>query len=280
MLVHTKQVAIYGQPQTILSDQGSQLVAVAKDVNIWKEVQADCEKKGTEWKLTPAGCAWRNGQAERAIAMAKKTLKQLVESFELLDFNELESALLQVASILNRRPVTARVFSEKEFYPLSPADLLLGGTLGLHRSSQSWSMEQEMTVPLNQRLEKVSSFTERWWRKWSQDAFPLLAPRSRWKTEQRNLQVGDIVMLKTEKKWGPGEYRLARVAEAAPDRRGHVRTVKITMRDRARGRGEPLDRLRSGTTTIPMAVQRLAVILPSDENWGEESEERGGGTVN
>ena len=135
-------------------------------------------------------------------------------------------------------------------------------------------------MPLTQRMEKVAGFTERWWKKWSQDAFPLLAPRSRWKSEERNLRVGDIVMLKTEKKWGPGEYRLARVVEASPDRRGHVRTVKIAMRDRARGRGEPLDRLRGGTTTIQMAVQRLAVILPVDEDWGGDLEERGEGIVN
>ena len=96
------------------------------------------------------------------------------------------------------------------------------------------------------------------------------------------MKVGDIVLLRSDKKWGPGDFRIARVTEATPDRRGHVRTVRICMRDRARGRGEPLDRVQAGTTDIPMAVQRLVVILPVDEDWatGSESFSVPGGTVN
>ena len=124
-------------------------------------------------------------------------------------------------------------------------------------------------MPLLQRLEKVTAFTERWWRKWTQDAFPLLAPRARWKQEHRNLQVGDIVLLRTEKKWGPGDFRIARVTQAEPDRQGHVRTVRIMMRDRAKGRGEPLDRAQAVTTEMPIAVQWLTLLLPVDEDWGE-----------
>ena len=39
---------------------------------------------------------------------------------------------------------------------------------------------------------------ERWWSKWSDIAFPLLAPRKKWNQEHRNVQQGDVVLLHYE----------------------------------------------------------------------------------
>ena len=45
---------------------------------------------------------------------------------ETLDFAQLSAFLHKAASILNQRPLSARVFSESEFMALTPQDLLLG----------------------------------------------------------------------------------------------------------------------------------------------------------
>ena len=49
--------------------------------------------------------------------------------------------------------------------------------------------------------------------------------------------VGDKVLLRNEKHFGKGEYRLARVFKLVPDSDLIVRTVVIGVRNR-RGRGE------------------------------------------
>merc|ERR1711867_140507 len=121
-----RQVAVYGMPEQIQSDQGSQLATAASDLKEWALFAEEVAKVGVEWSFTPVGCAWRNGQAERAIGIAKKCLKLQVERFELLSYAELETALLEVAAICNRRPLAVRAYDDDTFFPVSPADLLLG----------------------------------------------------------------------------------------------------------------------------------------------------------
>ena len=81
----------------------------------------------------------------------------------------------------------------------------------------------------------------------------------------RPLKVGDIVLLRTEKHFGKGNYRLARVLKLVPDTDSQVRTVVIGTRDR-RGR-ERADSCKKGLVESIMAVQRLVTLLPVEEQW-------------
>ena len=69
------------------------------------------------------------------------------------------------------------------------------------------------------------------------------------------------MLLLSEGKLKKGEFRLARVCELHPGEDGVVRTVTIALRDR-RKRGE-----RPVVRKLPMAVQRLAVLLAVEESW-------------
>ena len=98
------------------------------------------------------------------------------------------------------------------------------------------------------------------WERWQAAAFSLFTPRYKWKQEVRALAVGDVVLLLSMAKLGPGSYRLAMVNKLFPDESGVVRTVEIAFTSR-RKRG------RAVRETSRMAVQRLAVILPAEERW-------------
>ena len=126
MICFDKQTAVYGLPAFIVSDRGTQLMAAEKEIGVLRELQEDMQELGTKWDFIPPGSQWRNGQAERAIAMAKHTLLQVVSKFETLSFTELDAVLLRVAAILNERPLDARLYDEDTFHPVCPRDLLLG----------------------------------------------------------------------------------------------------------------------------------------------------------
>ena len=66
------------------------------------------------------------------------------------------------------------------------------------------------------------------------------------------------VLLKADKKLGPGTFRLARVSAVQPDEEGDVRTVTIQVRSRRNVRKTVMEDIR-------MAVQRLCVLLPIEE---------------
>ena len=54
-----------------------------------------------------------------------------------------------------------------------------------------------------------------------------LLPRQKWFHEQRNVRVGDVVLVQYEGKCRPATYRLAVVIDVEVDADGLVRTVSV-----------------------------------------------------
>ena len=130
MLCFRKQASIYGKPTVVFSDKGSQLLAAGKDLEQWDVLGNQVRALGTQWEYTPTACPWRNGQSERCVALAKYTLQHLITKYATLNFTELETTLIQVGEIMNRRPLAVRHFEDTDFHPITPADLLLGRVHG------------------------------------------------------------------------------------------------------------------------------------------------------
>ena len=107
----------------------------------------------------------------------------------------------------------------------------------------------------------MEQFVVAWWQRWQAAAFQLFTPRQKWTRQERAIQVGDVVLLRGDGKLKKGEYKLGRVVELLPGEDGMVRTVQVSLWERRKRRGHP------DTRALPMAVQRLAVLLPREEQW-------------
>ena len=91
-----------------------------------------------------------------------------------------------------------------------------------------------------------------------------LVPIQKWRHKHRNVEVGDIVLLKCEAALGKPQYRRGRVTEVHPDQHGVVRDA--TVLTRSRHKGEKLSDFRKKKMTEQrVSVQRLAVLLAADE---------------
>ena len=110
---------------------------------------------------------------------------------------------------------------------------------------------------------------EAWWRRFAEDVFPLLVPRSKWRIEVLALEPGSIVLIKYEAKFGRDRFRLGRVFDVRRDRDGLVRTAWVGQRALRRAVREPLDVCRAGLTMRELPVQRLIMILPPQEQPAE-----------
>ena len=119
-------------------------------------------------------------------------------------------------------------------------------------------------LPLSKKVERITAFVNLWWLKWQEAAFIMFTPRHKWRVDRRNVREGDVVLLLGEGKLAGKSYRLARVVAVKPDEDNVVRTATISLRDRRR-RGQAVT-----TREIAMAVQRLAVLLPVEEQWQGE----------
>ena len=267
-LAHTKQVSVYGEPRIVLSDQGTQLRRAAKDLIDWEQIAHKTAKQGTVWKFTPPACPWRNGQAERSIAIAKRILVRVVGKEAVLNYAELETLFVRVGALMNSRPLSARINSDGYWLPICPRDLLHGRATGLE-DRLTFQVEQEAdTVNVPRKLERIVQLEKAFWARWSQDGFPLFCPKRKWTSVKRNVEVGDIVLLKYERSMGEDKFRLAKIESVKEDRHGRVRTVQVLVRDRRRAIREKVEACRAGLVAMEVAVQRLVVILPREEAWG------------
>ena len=104
-----------------------------------------------------------------------------------------------------------------------------------------------------------------------EEVLPTLIPFRKWKTQKRNLRVGDIVMMRYQGNL-VDDYRIARVSEVFPDERQLFRTVKVSYRRRDK-REDPEIYKSMPLSTEKVGVQRLALLQAVGEEvpTGEEN---------
>ena len=103
--------SIRGCPSEIQSDQGSQLIAAAKDIASlvadwdWKPIQEWAASRQIKWTLAPAEGPHQNGLSEAMIRSVKRSIKHKITINIILTFSQLQTVLFEVANIINSRPL-------------------------------------------------------------------------------------------------------------------------------------------------------------------------------
>lgn len=104
-----------------------------------------------------------------------------------------------------------------------------------------------------QKYRTVQYLTDCFWRRWMREYLPGLAERKKWLYGQKNLNIGDIVIV-IEPDTPRGKWPIARVVEVFTGPDGVVRSAIV--------------RLRSSTNTTEL--HRPAVKLCLLESWDAE----------
>ena len=94
-------------------------------------------------------------------------------------------------------------------------------------------------------------------RRWTEVFFPSLIIQQKWHVRNRDLQVGDIVMIQQESGKVKGKWRLGRIVKAEPSNRdGIVRQVEITYKNTD----------SKSFSNLTRAAQRVVVISPVEHD--------------
>ena len=166
--------------------------------------------------------------------------------------------LARISFAINSRPIglssTSQDSQQDDFLmPITPNQLLLGTT-----SDDAPPMDYTDSDSLTARLAFVSEVYKTWWKYWYLQVLPTLVPCKKWKIEQRNLEVGDVVFMYYPSSLQDG-YRLARVVDVFPDKHGLVRTVRVCYRKKD-CRDSALPYKVKKLTEELVSVQRLSVL--------------------
>ena len=135
-------------------------------------------------------------------------------------------------------------------------------------------MSVTTTSPLR-RLAYIQELVKQWWNQWKSTHFSSLVPTTWWQEEERNLCVGDVLLIKYEAKSKPGKYCLGIVLEVEEDQDQLVRTVTVVYSLFQEVESSKIRTLESVTKkNIRVPVQRLVLILPVEEKFpGGRAEE-------
>jgi len=256
LLVLRRFISIRGSPVKLRSDPGSQLEAADKEMqqamsNLSGKLLAEFSVVNhIDWDFGPSDGPWHNGCTESLIKSVKKSLK-IVVGEQVLSFSEMQTALFEVASLVNERPIGRHPTVADDGVYLSPNDLLLARS-----SNKIPAGPFNLTTNKYIRHRFVQKITDAFWRKWTEEFFPSLIVQQKWHTRYRNVKVGDVVLIQ-ETGMIKGKWRMGKVNKADPSPRdGFVRKVNIQYKNPG----------AKSFTTINRPVQRIVVIVPVDED--------------
>ena len=261
-----------GTPGRIQSDPGSQLMAAATELGKWNfdRIQDWIAGQKTKWEFIPTNSQHFNGCAEALIKSTKKQLEESVKS-NLFTKGELDTFLSDVMYIVNSRPLMKKAGQDPlDGGPITPLHLIGG------RSTKDIpSISLDFNPSMTKRLRFIEETTNEFWKKWFAQVFHNLVPCYKWRKEYRDVQVGDVVLVRDSNVF-KREYKLGKIKETFPGKDGHVRRVVIQYKNLAEtgkdlGRAE-IDLKRVRFSETERSIHNIAVIVPVD--WTEQNIEK------
>ena len=259
-----RHAAVYGQPEYINSDQGTNLLHMRKVLielhTAWEDAQPLLRQHfpHIKWMVNPPYSPSFGGHYESLIKVLKHTFKHIAKwpRYSFTD-EQLNTGLKEAAAIANMRPLTELSSDPNDPPPLRPSDFLNHRILGL---PPDW---RESTVHRKIKTDLDELHHELWERMKREVICNLQKPRD-WGNSEL-IETGDLVLYKDDE-WRPDFWPIARVLETYPNADGEARTVKI----RYTGTGSQVKEAVHSTRNLyrlslppPTATERL---LPSSGN--------------
>ena len=254
--------SLRGWPGVICTDPGSQLESAGGQLERWWSSMESSLRllggtKNFKWRLSPADSPWRQGKAERRIAIVKKLLSLSIGDTRVTPL-ELQTCLMEIANMCNERPIgLSDPRADGSYELITPNQLLIGRSINVLPDNT----EVVENMPMSARFRLVHHVATQFWQRWSTEVSPGLVVRQKWHSVSRNLQVGDLVHICEASKL-KAKYKLGVVDSVTVSRDNIVRSVVVRyVLLQKSSRGDFTTRI----IRVSRSVQRLILILPVEE---------------
>ena len=202
--------SIRGRCQLLYSDNGKNFIAAAKQVKI-------------KWIFYTPRAPHFGGVHESLVKSAKRALLTVIEkAHKLLTDIELNVLFCEVTGFLNSRPLTYVSASTDEV--ITPNSFLSPKAI----FEPTLHPEVETASKYRKSYERLQSMTNEVWKLWTNDYLPTLITRNKWRLEQRNPKVGDLVML-VDENLKRGKWKHGFVEEVIIGNRGFARSLRVKV---------------------------------------------------
>ena len=262
-----KFLAIRGPIRHLRCDNGTNFVGASKELSkAIDKIQVNSLKSfllnnncDLEFKWNPPSASHMGGVWERLIRTTRSILSSLIDQHgDRLDDNSLSTFLYEAAAIINCRPLSLEAITDAQSpEPLTPNHLLTGKSRVILPPPGQFCRED---VYSTKRWRCVQHLADRFWQRWRDEYLCYLQARGKWQQKQRNMTVGDVVLVKGEDAFR-NNWRRGRIVEVVASKDGHVRQVKLKMGIHSHA-GAIDDQETGGTLVRP--IHKLVLLLPSE----------------
>ena len=229
-----------GPIQQLRSDQGTNFVGAKNELQAalnemnHEKIQRELLKDDCDWfawKMNVPHASHMGGVWERQIRTVRSVLTGLLQSHgSQLDDESLRTLMIEAEAIVNSRPLTTDELADPDSLDvLTPNHLLTMKSSVILAPPGNF---QRADVYSKKRWRRVQQLTNEFWQRWRKGYLQSLQSRQKWTTPHKNLEEGDVVILKDESV-PRNTWKLARVAATYPDADGYVRKVKVAVADQS-----------------------------------------------
>ena len=193
----------------------------------WRNSAANrLQERGIEWSFIVAGTPHLGGIWERVVGLFKKHIASATRG-DVLHVDTFNTIVIEVEGILNKRPLTPTSTDPLDTEALSPCHILYPATFS--HSAATIVPEHPEDGPLRVTWKQAQSRVNAFWKSWSVEYLALLHSRSKWQSTQRDLKVGDLVILVDETK-KRHDWKMGRIV-SVEGRDNHVTRARVKRGD-------------------------------------------------
>lgn len=255
-------ISLRGQIRLLRSDRGTNFVGAQREL---KEALAEMDEgkvkeylhdNQCEFEFNPPASSHRGGVWERQIRTVRSILSGILQSKEhILNDDMIRTVLYEVAAIINSRPLCVESLNDPtSLRPITP-NMILTTKSGIVMPPPGKFQREDLYC--RRQWRRVQHLVNEFWFRWKREYVHQLQQRQKWQHPRRNIQEGDVVLIKDDQA-ARCDWRLARVVEAIESTDGLVRSAKLRV-------GDPhLDKKgkRVGTVTyLERPVQKLVLLV-------------------
>ncbi|XP_077864622.1 uncharacterized protein LOC144350237 [Saccoglossus kowalevskii] len=234
LLAFRRFAARRSTPSMLISDNATTFISAAHELRQLMndpEVQALLAHHRTTWKFIPKRAPWVGGFYERMIGITKSTLKKVLGK-ACVTFDELQTILTEVESVINDRPLTHIASHADDLVPLTPSRLMIGRNV----YSLPYDASNHLSDPIalthhnvNLRFEHLAKLQRQFGKRWSAEYHTALRERhtpTAGGVKNNTIKVGDIVLVHSDVEKRVN-WHMAKVTRLLPGKDGLVRVVEI-----------------------------------------------------
>ena len=222
--------ATRGRCNRLVSDHGSNFLG-ASTLREQEQQRSDLKRAievdGRSWHFIPPRAPHFAGVWERKIGSVKRVLAASLAQLHNrpLSYDEFDTLVKEAASIVNNTPMADVPNDPNEPFPPSP-QMLLTLRDNISISPKEFS-EEDLLHYGRKRWRRVQYVADQFWIRWKRDFVDQLTERSKWVKKSKNLQVGDVVLIKEVSP--RNQWPMAVVHEVHPSNDGAVRHVTLRL---------------------------------------------------